>query len=116
LRRRSPGAGPADYHTIAKHAIKEIAEQQGHAATFLPKWSHGKAGSSSHVQQSLWQDGKRAFFDENDELGMSALIKNYMAGLLKYAPDHYVRAAEVEFEDFGRAVTDYEIARGFERA
>ena len=30
--------------------------------------------------------------------------------------DHYVRAAEVEIEDFERVVTDYEIARGFERA
>jgi len=30
--------------------------------------------------------------------------------------DHYVRCAEVELEDFDRAVTDYEIARGFERA
>jgi glutamine synthetase len=30
--------------------------------------------------------------------------------------DHYVRAAEVEIEDFERIVTDYEIARGFERA
>ncbi|HBB85474.1 MAG TPA: glutamine synthetase, partial [Sulfitobacter sp.] len=26
----------ADYHTIAKHAVKEIAWQQGHAASFLP--------------------------------------------------------------------------------
>ena len=71
----------AEFHTIAKHAIKEIAEQQGHAVTFLPKWSHDKVGSSSHVHQSLWQDGKPAFFDESDELGMSALMKNYMAGL-----------------------------------
>jgi glutamine synthetase len=30
--------------------------------------------------------------------------------------EHYVRCAEVEQEDFERAVTDYEIARGFERA
>ena len=30
--------------------------------------------------------------------------------------DHYTRAAEVEIEDFDRVVTDYEIARGFERA
>ena len=29
----------ADHHSIAKHAVKEIAWQQGHAATFLPKWS-----------------------------------------------------------------------------
>ena len=30
--------------------------------------------------------------------------------------DHYARAAEVEIEDFDRVVTDYEIARGFERS
>jgi glutamine synthetase len=30
--------------------------------------------------------------------------------------DHYARAAEVELEDFNRVVTDYEIARGFEKA
>ncbi len=30
--------------------------------------------------------------------------------------DHYVRAAEWEQQDFDRKVTDYEVARGFERA
>lgn len=78
----------ADYHTIAKHAIKEIAHQQGHAASFLPKWHHKRVGSSSHVHQSLWRDGKPAFVDAADRLGMSALMKHYMAGLLKYAPDY----------------------------
>lgn len=77
----------ADYHTIAKHAIKEIAYQQGHAVTFLPKWHHDKVGSSSHVHQSLWKDGAPVFYDPDDKLGMSALMKTYMAGLLKYAPD-----------------------------
>lgn len=78
----------ADYHTIAKHAVKEIAWQQGHAVTFLPKWHHARVGSSSHVHQSLWQEGTSAFFDENDALGMSTLMKHYLAGLLKYAPDY----------------------------
>ncbi|MBE1281991.1 MAG: glutamine synthetase [Rhodobacteraceae bacterium] len=78
----------AEYHTIAKHAVKEIAWQQGHAVTFLPKWHHDKVGSSSHVHQSLWADGKPAFYDADDALGMSALMKAYMAGLLKYAPDY----------------------------
>ncbi|MEX5565909.1 glutamine synthetase family protein [Pseudophaeobacter sp. 1A16562] len=78
----------ADHHTIAKHAVKEIAWQQGHAATFLPKWHQDKVGSSSHVHQSLWKNGKPAFYDENDELGMSQLMKHYMAGMLKYAPDY----------------------------
>ena len=78
----------ADYHSIAKHAIKEIAWQQGHAVTFLPKWHKDRVGSSSHVHQSLWKDGKPAFYDEADKLGMSDLMKHYMAGMLKYAPDY----------------------------
>ncbi|KJS43270.1 MAG: glutamine synthetase [Roseovarius sp. BRH_c41] len=84
----APALDTADYHTIAKHAIKEIAWQQGHAASFLPKWDHRRVGSSSHVHQSLWQDGKPAFFDPADKLGMSQMMKHYMAGLLKYAPDY----------------------------
>ncbi|MFD2740306.1 glutamine synthetase family protein [Sulfitobacter aestuarii] len=78
----------ADYHSIAKHAIKEIAWQQGHAASFLPKWHHNRAGSSSHVHQSLWQHGEPAFVDSDDSLGMSELMKHYMAGLIAYAPDY----------------------------
>ena len=77
----------ADYHTIAKHAVKEIAWAQGHAASFMPKWNHRKVGSSSHVHQSLWQAGKPAFHDPSDALGMSAAMKHYMAGLLAHAPD-----------------------------
>ena len=84
----APAQETADFHTIAKHATKEIAWQQGHAVTFLPKWHHDKVGSSSHVHQSLWKDGKPAFFDPEDKLGMSDLMKSYMAGLLKYAPDY----------------------------
>ncbi|WP_343564690.1 glutamine synthetase family protein [Kiloniella sp. b19] len=78
----------ADYHTIAKQAIKDIAWQQGHAVTFLPKWHHEKVGSSSHIHQSLWtEDGKPAFYDPDGRFGMSEVMGQYVAGLLKYAPD-----------------------------
>lgn len=77
----------ADHHTIAKHAVKEIAWQQGHAATFLPKWHHDKVGSSSHVHQSLWKGGNSAFYDASRPYGMSKVMSQYMAGLIKYAPD-----------------------------
>lgn len=77
----------ADHHTIAKHAIKEIAWQHGHSATFLPKWHRDRVGSSSHIHQSLWKDGKPAFHDDKGDYGMSGLMRRYMAGLLKYAPD-----------------------------
>lgn len=78
----------ADHHTIAKHAIKEIAWAQGHAASFLPKWHKDRVGSSSHVHQSLWKDGQPAFHDKGDDLGMSDLMRHYMAGLIHYAPDY----------------------------
>ncbi len=79
----------ADYHSIAKHATKEIAWQQGHAATFLPKWHHNRTGSSSHVHQSLWNaNGSSAFYDKKAELGMSQTMRHYMAGLIKYAPEY----------------------------
>ncbi len=83
----APAMNTADYHTIAKHALKEIGWQQGHAVSFLPKWHHDKVGSAAHIHQSLWQDGKPAFFDANDDLGMSDLMKHYLAGMLKYAAD-----------------------------
>ena len=78
----------ADHHTIAKHAIKEIAWQNGCAASFLPKWHADKVGSSSHVHQSLWKDGKPVFFDKDADLGKSELMSHYMAGLIEYAPDY----------------------------
>ena len=78
----------ADHHTIAKNGIKEIAWQQGHAVSFLPKWDHNKVGSSSHVHQSLWVDGAPAFYDADADLGMSEVMQNYMAGLIAYAPEY----------------------------
>ncbi len=85
--RYAPAMDTAEYHTIAKHAVKEIADMKGHAASFLAKYRHDRVGSSSHVHQSLWSDGAPAFYDGGDALGMSGLMKSYMAGLLKYAPD-----------------------------
>jgi len=80
----------ADHHTIAKHAVKEIAWQQGHGVTFLPKWHHEKVGSSSHVHQSLWKGGNNVFHDPKGDHGMSDLMRHYMAGLIKYSSDMMV--------------------------
>ena len=80
----------ADHHTLAKHAVKEIAWAQGHAATFLPKWDHNRVGSSSHVHQSLWKGDTNVFQDANGDHGMSDLMRHYIAGLIKYTPDMMV--------------------------
>jgi len=86
--RYSPALDCADYHSIAKHAIKEISWQHGRAATFLPKWDKDRVGSSSHVHQSLWKDGEPLFSDQSQPHGMSEIMSQYMAGLIKYAPDY----------------------------
>jgi glutamine synthetase len=84
--RYSDALDTADNHTIVKHGIKEIAWTKGKSATFMAKYDHRKAGSSSHCHQSLWtKDGKPAFFDDKDEHGMSQLMKHYIAGQLAYA-------------------------------
>ncbi len=84
--RYSDALDTADNHSIIKHGIKEIAWTKGKSATFMAKYDHRKAGSSSHCHQSLWtKDGKPAFFDAGDIHGMSDLMKHYIAGQLAYA-------------------------------
>ena len=78
----------ADHHTLAKHAVKEIAHQHGVAASFLPKWHKDRVGSASHVHQSLWHDGENAFFDHHKALGKSQIMDHYLAGLIKYAREY----------------------------
>ncbi|EPX79502.1 glutamine synthetase family protein [Salipiger mucosus] len=77
----------ADQHTIAKHAVKEIAEQHGHAATFLPKWHPDRVGSAAHIHQSLMKGSDNAFHDADRPHGMSEMMESYVAGLIKYAPE-----------------------------
>lgn len=81
--------GMADRHAIIKHACKEIAMLQGKSITFMAKWRYDLAGSSSHIHNSLWSaDGKTPlFFDPSAEFGMSALMRHWVAGQLKYARD-----------------------------
>ncbi len=78
----------ADHHTIAKHATKEIAWSQGHAATFLPKWHQDKVGSASHVHMSLWDGDTPLFFDPDGAFGMSEQMGRFMAGIIAYAPEY----------------------------
>ncbi|WP_127105294.1 glutamine synthetase family protein [Pararhodobacter zhoushanensis] len=76
----------ADQHSLIKTATKEIAHAQAKSVTFMAKYDTDKAGSSSHVHQSLWgADGSAAFADADDAHGMSALMKQFLAGQLAHA-------------------------------
>ena len=86
--RYSDALGNADHHTIAKQATKDIAHQNGHAASFLAKWHHDRVGSSSHVHLSLWRGTEPAFHDPDGEHGMSELMRQFCAGMIAYLPDY----------------------------
>ncbi len=80
--------GTADFHVITKQATKEIAHSVGRSVTFMAKYDHRSAGSSSHVHQSLWKlDGTPAFLDQGAPHGISSVMRQYMAGQLAHAGD-----------------------------
>ncbi|MBM9593727.1 glutamine synthetase family protein [Roseitranquillus sediminis] len=85
--RYGEGLLAADYHTIAKHAAKEIAWANGATASFLPKWRADRVGSASHVHLSLTKGGTPAFHDPEAEHGLSATGRSFLAGLLRGAPE-----------------------------
>ncbi|GAB1479929.1 glutamine synthetase family protein [Paracoccaceae bacterium] len=86
--RYSDALDTADNHVIVKNGIKEIAWSKGKSVTFMAKYDHRKAGSSSHIHQSLWSaDGKPSFADPADTHGMSDVMKHYLAGQLHHARD-----------------------------
>jgi len=78
----------ADNHSIVKNGVKEIAWKAGKSVTFMAKYDTKKAGSSSHIHQSLWSlDGKASFADPGAEHGMSEVMRYYLAGQLHHARD-----------------------------
>ncbi|MFC5559933.1 type I glutamate--ammonia ligase [Ureibacillus thermophilus] len=75
----------ADNIQTFKLVVKNIARKHGLHATFMPKPLYGVNGSGMHCHQSLFRGNENAFYDENDELGLSETAKQYLAGILKHA-------------------------------
>jgi glutamine synthetase len=65
--------------------VKEIAHLHGVYATFMPKPLFGENGSGMHTHQSLFNDGRNAFYDEGGHYHLSDIGRAYIAGLLKHA-------------------------------
>ena len=81
-------AEAADRAVLFKTGVKEIAYKHGIMATFMAKISESLPGCGGHVHQSLWdKSGKNnLFYDARDEMKMSAIMKNYVAGQLFCLP------------------------------
>ena len=76
----------ADNIMTFKLTVKTIAKRHGLYATFMPKPKYGINGSGMHVNMSLATlDGKNAFADENDKLGLSEVAYHFIAGIIAHA-------------------------------
>jgi glutamine synthetase len=65
--------------------VKEYAMKYGFYATFMPKPLYGENGSGMHTHQSLFKEGRNAFYDPDDQFYLSEVAKSFIAGQLKHA-------------------------------
>ena len=77
----------ADNAVTFKMTLKAIAQRHGLYATFMPKPFFGINGSGMHTHQSLAEVGSKrnAFHDPEDEYGLTAVARQFIAGQLAHA-------------------------------
>ena len=75
----------ADEAMLFRYMVKKVARMHGLYATFMPKPINGQNGSGMHVHQSLWKDGKNAFFDPKSPIHLSENAVRFVAGLMTHA-------------------------------
>jgi glutamine synthetase len=83
--RFADGLTMSDNTMTYRIAVKEVAMQYGYHATFMPKPLFGENGSGMHTHQSLFTEGRNAFFDPDDEYYLSDAAKAFIAGQLRHA-------------------------------
>src|ERR687896_2490866 len=77
----------ADQVMTYRLTVKEVAQEFGIYATFMPKPVAGVNGSGMHTHQSLFEGDRNAFFDATDEYHLSKVGRGYIAGILRHAPE-----------------------------
>jgi len=102
---RIPGADMNPYLAQAAMLAAGLKGIEGKLELGAAHAGDAYAGDQRHIPRTL-RDAREAL------MGSDML----RAAMGDEVIDHYARAAEVEIEDFDQVVTDYEIARGFERA
>jgi len=81
----APALQMADHTLTYRLIVKEIAKKSGFHASFMPKPIFGENGSGMHTHQSLFKEGRNAFFDAEDEWHLSDAGKSFIAGQLRHA-------------------------------
>jgi len=76
----------ADNIATFRFVVRTIALKHGLHATFMPKPIYGVNGSGMHLHLSLFKDGENIFYDPNTPDQLSAVAKQFVAGILDHAP------------------------------
>jgi glutamine synthetase len=97
----------ADTVMTARLIVKEIAQERGVHATFMPKPLAGVQGSGMHTHFSLFEGDENAFYDEGDEDGLSKVAKGFIAGVLTHARE-MTAVTNQWVNSYKRLVTGYE--------
>jgi len=77
----------ADNIMSFRTVIKEVAIEQGVYATFMPKPFTQHPGSGMHTHMSLFEGDTNAFFDASGQYHLSKTARQFMAGILRHAPE-----------------------------
>ncbi|GED98541.1 type I glutamate--ammonia ligase [Gordonia crocea] len=77
----------ADNVMTFRYLIKEVAINEGVTATFMPKPFSDHAGSAMHTHLSLFEGEENAFHDPDDPMQLSAVGKQFVAGILHHATE-----------------------------
>ena len=77
----------ADNIMTFRTVIKEVAIEQGVYATFMPKPLSGHPGSGMHTHLSLFEGDSNAFYDAAGHYQLSKIGRQFVAGLLRHAPE-----------------------------
>jgi glutamine synthetase len=90
-----------------KLVVKTIARKHGLHATFMPKPLYGVNGSGMHMNLSLFNNGQNAFFEPTGDLQMSDTARQFIAGILKHAPN-FTAVTNPTVNSYKRLVPGYE--------
>ncbi len=105
--RYSDALSMADSVMTYRLVAKEIAQAKGLHASFMPKPVYGINGSGMHTHQSLFKGPANAFFDKKGQYHLSKIAKQFIAGLLRHAPE-ITSVTNQWVNSFKRLVPGYE--------
>jgi glutamine synthetase len=97
----------ADQIMTFRLVVRELALEQGHYASFMPKPLEGLQGSGMHLHLSLFRGDENAFHGDDADDNLSVTARKFMAGLLRHAPE-FTAVTNQLVNSYKRLVVGYE--------